>query len=175
MSIDLHCPQCAKLIRAPDDAGGRFGKCPYCERKVYIPTPPEQIEDIPLAPVDEEEERRAEELRREAMELAATVAHDKTTIAEGDGPSKASGGAVRRPEVPGEVVDIGDEVERFVLAMRDSKLDQAERAVATLKRAGQRAKDHVEGLFLDEMPPQYEKVPPPLAKGFLKTLLGRLS
>jgi len=25
------------------------------------------------------------------------------------------------------------------------------------------------------MPPQYEKVPPPLAKGFLKTLLGRLS
>ncbi|MCH7474571.1 MAG: cytochrome C oxidase subunit IV family protein [Gemmatimonadetes bacterium] len=37
MSIELHCPQCEKLIKAPDTAGGRHGKCPYCGRDVYIP------------------------------------------------------------------------------------------------------------------------------------------
>jgi hypothetical protein len=175
MSIELHCPQCGKQIRAPDDAGGRFGKCPYCERKVYIPTPPEAIEEIPLAPIDTEEERREEELRREAMELAAKVAHDKSTLPAGEGSAHAPTGSVRRPEVPGEVVDIGEEVERFVLAMRDSKLDQAEKAVNALKRTGQRGKDYVQGVMLDEMPPDYENVPAPLAKGFLKALLGRLS
>ena len=114
MSIELHCPQCEKLIRAPDNAGGKYGKCPYCETKVYIPAP------------------------------------------------------------PGEVIDLGDEVEAYVVAMRDSKLDDAERIVRKLKSAGARASDYVEGLMLDPAPPPLGDVPKPLMMGFLKSLLGRL-
>jgi hypothetical protein len=174
MSIELHCPQCEKLIRAPDEAGGRHGKCPYCGRKVYIPMPEDQIEEIPLAPIDESEAEREERLRQEALDVAKSVLRDKSTIPVDAGDEPVGGSGVRRPEVPGEVVDLGEEVERFVLAMRDSKLDQAEQAVAALKRSGQRAKDYVQGLMVDEIPPEYENVPLPLLKGFLKTLYGRL-
>jgi hypothetical protein len=60
MSIDLHCPQCTKLIRAPDNAGGRHGKCPYCEAKVYIPTPPAEDDEIKIAPFDATDAKRDE-------------------------------------------------------------------------------------------------------------------
>jgi len=58
--------------------------------------------------------------------------------------------------------------------MRDSNLDDAENLVVQLKKAGQRARDHVQGLMVDEMPPNVKNVPPALVRGFLKTLLNRL-
>ena len=77
--------------------------------------------------------------------------------------------------VPGEVVDLGAEVEAYLIAMRDSQLDEAEEVVMRLAQAGTRARDYVEGLMVDEMPLQIENLPVPLANGFLKALLSRLS
>ena len=175
MSIELHCPQCEKLIRAPDNAGGKHGKCPYCAAEVYIPTPVDDSDLIALAPVDEEEERRAAKEREEALRY--TTAMDKDAdlkvAPDDDGPPRGVG---RRPEsTPGDVVDIGDHVERFVLAMRDSKLDEADRVARKLKRVGPRARDYVEGVLLDPTPPPIPGVPKPLVQGFLKALLERLS
>ncbi len=169
MSIELHCPQCAKLIRAPDDAGGKRGKCPYCKKSVYIPTKPNQGEDIGLAPIDEEEDRRAEQLRREDAEYAADV--DRNT-GRGVG---GGGGATGSEQAVGEVVDLGAEVEAFIIAMRDSKLGEAEAVTSRLKAVGARAGDYVQGLLVDEMVPEFENVPPPLVLGFLKTLVARLA
>lgn len=164
MSIDLHCPKCTKLIRAPDSAGGKHGKCPYCKESVYVPTPPDQVEEIGVAPLDEDAERHAEELRRESLDYVASIGHA----------SENPSGADRGAQAPGQVVDIGTEVEAYILAMRDSKLDDAERIVARLKRTGHRARDYVEALSIDEMPPEIENVPPPLIQAFLKKLLDRL-
>jgi len=173
MSIDLHCPGCQKLIRAPDDAGGRHGKCPYCGRKVYIPMPESEVDLFDIEEPDESERAREEALRREAAAYAAGVAH-----AEGQIPAGADegvgGDAVREPELPGEVVDVAFEVDTFLEAMRDSDLDKAEAAVARLARSKKRAKDYIENAMVDEMPPQIEGVPEPVMKGFLKTLLNRL-
>ncbi len=77
MSIELHCPKCAKLIRAPDNAGGKRGKCPYCKESIYIPLRPDEAEEIGIAPIDEEEERRVKELRRESIGYVAAVGHAK--------------------------------------------------------------------------------------------------
>lgn len=168
MSIELHCPACTKLIRAPEAAGGRHGKCPYCEARVYIPMPPAE-EEIGIAPVDEEEERRSEEqMRREEAALAASLSREEAT------PGEPAGGGGRSREAPGEVIDVDECVEAFILAMRDSQLDAAERAVGLLRRAGSKARDYVQGAMVDEIPPPIEGVPPALVKGFLKTLLGRL-
>lgn len=52
MSIEFHCDHCARLIRAPEKAAGRRGVCPFCKQSVYVPTPPEEIEEIPLASGD---------------------------------------------------------------------------------------------------------------------------
>jgi hypothetical protein len=169
MSIELHCPQCQKLIRAPDNAGGHRGKCPYCSNSVYIPMPTSDDDIIKIAPVDDAEERRTEEERRRAIRYAAMVDH----ATEGTGPGVADA-EPSFDDSPGEVVDLHAEVETYVLSMRDSKLDAAEAAVSRMRRIGTRARDFVEGLFLDEMPPEFENVPPPVAKGFLKRLLDQL-
>jgi len=172
--IELHCPQCEKMIRAPDSAAGKHGKCPYCDTKVYIPTPFKDDDLLALAPVDEEEERRAEKERAEALRYTTSMDKDADlkVVPEEAPASRTAGG--RRPEAPGEVIDLGDLVEQFVLAMRDSKLDEADRIARQLKRAGPRARDHVEGMLLDPTPPPIEGVPRPLVQGFLKALLERL-
>lgn len=166
MSIDLHCPKCGKLIRAPDNAGGKHGKCPYCKESVYVPTPPEEVEEIGIAPIDEAEEQRLAEERRRAIEYITAVDHGTDTrgIIDGNDPSTSAG----------EVIDIAANVEMFIVAMRDSKFDDADEAVADLKRTGARGRDYVQGLTVDEMPPEVEDVPPPVVQGFLKTLLTRL-
>ncbi|MBU0717054.1 MAG: hypothetical protein KJ749_02300 [Planctomycetes bacterium] len=168
MSIELHCTRCSKLIRAPDEAGGKRGRCPYCKESVYIPMPPEEGEEFKLAPIDEAEEQRARQLRREAIGYAASVDHETATPPDG-----AAGGVPAPP--PGEVIDLAAEVNAFLVAMRDSRLEDADAVVATLSKAGNRARDYVEGLSVDEMPPEIENLPPPLVQGFLKALVSRLS
>ena len=71
-------------------------------------------------------------------------------------------------------MDIHKEIELYVVAMRDSKLEKADQIVARLKSTGKRAKDHVEGMMLDQMPLNIPNVPAPLLNGFLKTLSERL-
>ncbi|MFQ5592275.1 MAG: hypothetical protein ACE5HE_14020 [Phycisphaerae bacterium] len=173
MSIELHCTRCGKLIRAPDDAGGRRGKCPYCQESVYIPMPHDDSEEIRIAPIDEDEERRASELRRESTEYIAAIGHETAGPAGAGAPEAYD--QMGRVSMSGEPVDVASEVEAFIVAMRDSKLDVADRAATRLKRAGSGARDYVQGLILDEMPPQVERVPTPLAQGFLKKLLEKLS
>lgn len=173
MPIELHCPDCEKLIRAPDNAGGRHGKCPFCEARVYIPLPPSAEDEIAIAPLDDSD-HEAERLRREAIRYAASVDKEADTGEKG-GDAPARGGSRPGPAAaPGEVIDLGDNVEAFVLAMKASKLDEAEKIAGRLKRAGSRAKDYVEGLILDPTPPPIEGVPKPLVMGFLKALLERL-
>jgi hypothetical protein len=174
MSIELHCPQCQKLIRAPDTAGGRRGKCPYCGNSVYVPMPPDEADMIGLAPVDEEEERRKAELRREVTNVTAAMDHVTDPIPDtgednpvGDGP----------PVVVDDEseTDIDAEVEAFVLAMGESRLDDAETATERLREAGPKARKHVQQLMKDQSTLILPDLPPPVVKGFLKTLLGRLS
>ncbi len=166
MSIELPCPECRKLIRAPDDAGGKRGKCPYCKNSVYIPMPPDDSEEIGIAPLDDDDERKAEELRRESLRYATAADHVTDTGPDDD--ASSVGGP------PGEVVDVANEVARFVRAMHESKLDEAESAATQLKKNAPRARDQIEGLLVAEAPPQFEDLPRPLLLGFLKMLLGRL-
>ncbi len=169
MSIELHCPQCGKLIRAPQDAAGRQGKCPYCKRSVYIPLPEDQLDTIPIAPIDAAEAEREAQLRRESTEYAAAITKAQESDAKTDAAPRSA-----REACPSEVVDFGAEVTAFVVAMRDSKLDEAEQIVAKLRRSGSRARDYAQGLIVDQMPFAVDGVPPPLTRGFLQTLLDRL-
>lgn len=177
MSVELHCTHCGKLIRAPEGAGGRWGKCPYCKESVYIPLEPSEGDELTLAPVDESEERRLEALRRESIKYAADVDKDA-------GPAYPAAADKQRADASGiwgpggratEVVDVGDEVRKFVLAMRDSKLEEAERIANRLKKNEARARDYIQGLLVDQMAPRIEGLPAGLQNGFLNELLKRLS
>ena len=121
MSIELHCPRCGKLIRAPDDAGGKRGKCPYCQAGVYVPMPAGEEDDIPLAPLDSQDVEREAQLRREATSYAASL--DRARESPPERGDKAPVGPPTAPPVPppGAVVDLGAEVKAYIRAMRDSK------------------------------------------------------
>jgi hypothetical protein len=175
MSIELHCPKCSNLIKAPDNAGGKHGKCPYCQNKVYIPTPSSEVDEIPLAPIDEDAERTAEKLREESARYAATVSHAGEVPPEGADTGGFGGdSAVGLPMDAGEVIDVPENVAQFIYAMRDSKLEVADEVVARLKRNANKAGDYIDGIMVDATPPDFEGLPTPLVHGFLKTLKGRL-
>ncbi|WP_254511369.1 hypothetical protein [Anatilimnocola floriformis] len=40
MTIEFPCPQCSQVVRTPDAAAGKKGKCPSCQAVVVIPAAP---------------------------------------------------------------------------------------------------------------------------------------
>ncbi len=174
MSIELHCPKCSNLIKAPDNAGGKHGKCPYCQNKVYIPTPASDDDEISITPIDTEAERLEAKMRAESAEYAAKLSH------AGEVPEGADTGGFGGDSAgvfsmdAGEVIDVADGVEKFVYAMRDSKLEIADEVVAQLKRNANKANDYIDGVMVDATPPDFDGLPKPLVHGFLNTLKGRL-
>ena len=176
MSIDLHCNHCGKHIRAPDEAGGKHGKCPYCKQDVYVPMPAAEVEEVPLAPLDHDRDRRERELAEEDRQYQAAISHEDRVPPEKPGRGSSAGAETAMPlPRPDDVIDVSGLVLRFVLAMTNSKLEQADRIAAKLQPVAAKAKDEVQRLMVDELPPPgLEDVPPALYKGFLKALLERL-
>ena len=64
MGISFHCEHCGKKIEAPDTAGGKWGKCPACHNKVYVPANNPPDDELRLAPIDTEEERKRKKMAR---------------------------------------------------------------------------------------------------------------
>lgn len=170
MSIEFHCDHCARLIRAPDEASGRRGKCPYCHQSVYIPSPPEDIEEIPLAPVDESDERMRRRLEEERQQLEAQIRAERRPPAEEKRGASSTTGAssVSSSEIRDMIVD-------YLLLMRNSELVQAESVLADLLKHRQAARDVVDRMAADAVPPmELSEVPPALFQGFLKNLRSQL-
>jgi len=169
VSVEFHCGNCGRLVRAPRESAGQRGKCPYCKQSIYIATPADELEEIPLAPLDEEDARRQEALDREAERLLADL--DRAgDPAEGEaGPAPETG---RRSA--GDV-DVEGLVISTVQALRKSDLARAERLLDRLREHRDRSSDYVQAMLVDEMPPsEIEDCPPALYKGFLRTILQRL-
>ena len=174
MPIKFHCSHCGKMVKAPDEAGGKRGRCPSCKESVYVPLPPDEDEAIPLAPIDDQQEKADARARAESSRAAAALDHEDRIPPEGAMPSRTPETAAAIPTVEA-IADVGKLIERFVQAMSDSKLDHADRIANQLRTDRRRTKAAVQQLLLDEIPPaSLGDIPPPLVKGFLKNLQGRL-
>ena len=44
MAIELVCEECGSVLRAPDGAAGRVGRCRECGREIRVPTPEDRIQ-----------------------------------------------------------------------------------------------------------------------------------
>ena len=124
MSISFHCECCKKKITAPDNAGGKWGKCPYCNHKCYIPTPKsDNDEELKLAPIDESEEEKYERMMRETQNLTGVLLH-QTEIP----PEPAEGGKNDDKELTVQII-------KYLRQMADGQLDEAQKtADKILKR-----------------------------------------
>ena len=166
MSIDFHCPYCNKLIKAPDHTGGKKGRCPNCKQGVYIPRPPDELDEFDLSPLDETEEQQRRQMLQEAVEVQRQAYGDKDNGE--DVP------AVPVP-LPTHVDDVPGLVVRYVLAMSQSKLEDSERIVEKLIAHKRAAVKYIKKLNTDDdRPEELADIPEPLLQGFLKTLRNEL-
>lgn len=124
MPISFHCEACKQKIKAPDGAGGKWGSCPYCKHRCYIPTPRADDEpELRLAPLEESEESKIGMLKNQTQTLTRQILHETDTPPEGIGSA-------------GETVDEKAVIKLCILYLRqiaDGELNGAENTISKLK------------------------------------------
>jgi hypothetical protein len=169
MSIVFRCEHCHKEVKAPDAAGGRRGRCPYCGQNSYIPAPVSEEDLLPLAPVDEQEEAR----RRREVEMLMQ-AERALLVESGSSPEPASpaggaaGAAVTAEQLYHHVVN-------YVLDMSRGNLERAALSVQKLKKGGwaghEAVADFQNGKAVEEV---LKSLPTRVLQGYLSQLKTEL-
>ncbi len=164
MSISLNCECCGKKITAPDNAGGKWGKCPYCNHKCYIPTvrSPDE-EELKLAPVDEEEEKKYKKIMLETRGLKDELLHQ-----------------TQGPPEPAEDVKSDDKqltglIVKYLRQMADGQLEDAQKTADEIIPFKGQTKAILEKILLAEKPePELANVPKKVLVGFIRNILTRI-
>jgi hypothetical protein len=170
MPIKFECTECHKIVTAPDAAGGKRGKCPFCGRLVNIPLPPPPQEEdpdlIPLAPIDEDEERKLAQERKALYD-------QEQSLLEAMVPSDDEVPLEQREDLSSE--DLHHFVVNYLLDMFDGNLARAGTHADKLRSLGfagiGAVDDFLEGKA-DE--PALGHIPAPIREGFLRELKARV-
>jgi hypothetical protein len=177
MVIEFKCHHCNNMVRAPDDAGGKMGRCPYCQNQVYIATPADQLEELDLAPVDAEDRAQQRALERETEELMERIRGDKAAPEDADVGSSggADAGARGIADAGARRSTVEELVITYLAAMKNADLSGAEQVISRLAGSADEAKQAAERIAADPLPPaDLADVPPNVMRGFIKQLLARL-
>ncbi len=169
MSIKFHCEHCGKKIDAPDNAGGKWGKCPACHNKVYVPQADADGDDeLKLAPIDETEEERQKRLLAETFQITQSILQEKNVPDAGTTPGSP-------------VSDISEEklteiIVRYLRQMYEGDLDEAQRTAESIAAYRRQSKDVLDQIATGDPPdPELADIPPHLLSGFIRNLRTRLS
>ena len=169
-TISFACGSCGKEVRAPASAAGKRGKCPHCGQSNLIPAPAQAADEdddlLPLAPLDEEDERhRREELDR--------IFQQEQVLRTGDD-EPISTPLDQRDEIGTE--DLHPFVVNYCLDLAGSNLERAQAYADRLRRYGSLGKEAV-AEFLDgkAIEPALDKLPARLLQGFLAQLRDELN
>ena len=167
MAIKLHCNACGKKIEAPDNAGGKWGKCPACHTKIYVPLPQTDDDELKLAPIDETEEQKKKQLMQETFRLTQHILEEESA-----------------PEAPGTVGPVPEVNEktltnhiiRYLRQMANGDLDTAQRTAELIVPHRRKAATILEQLAKSYPPdPELEDIPPQVLSGLVRNLRTRIS
>jgi hypothetical protein len=168
MPIQFKCEYCGKKVTAPDAAGGKRGKCPFCKQTCYIPAPVADEELYDLAPESEEDRRR------EAAEKEALRQQEAALLAELGGEAAAAV-PVEQKENP-TPDDLHHLVVNYCLDIADGRLDRAELTVGQMKKLKRTAMQAVDDFLSGKAKePALAHIPPPVLKGLLNQLKQALT
>ncbi len=173
MPIEFHCEHCEKLVKAPDDAGGRRAECPHCKGMCYVPTASDQLEEVPLAPLDQEEEKRRRQAQREDAALQQSLLHERPDL---DKPGKpAAQASTTASAAHATTIDAKGLVYDYVEAMSGGRLEEADRIADRLAAVRDDVIRIIESIATDPLAASdMPAVPRPVLVGFLKQLRARL-
>jgi hypothetical protein len=168
MPIELQCSSCGKKINAPDSAGGKWGKCPACHTKIYVPLPPSADEDeLKLAPVDETEEQKQKQLMLETYRLTQDILQEQNA-------PEAPAGVGPVPEISDE--KLTEHIVRYLRQMANSQLDEAQRTADSIVPHRRKAIAILDDFAKDYPPdPELADVSQQLLLRFIRNLKTRIS
>jgi hypothetical protein len=161
MPIQFHCEHCGKKIEAPDNAGGKWGKCPRCHNKVYVPQLETGGDELKLAPIDEGEAIRQRQLMAETFEITQNILEEKTL-----------------PETPGsgQNSDMSEEqlteiVIRYLRQMYEGDLEDAQRTSELIVAHRRKVKGIVEQIAASDPPdPELMDIPQQVLSALIRNL-----
>ncbi|NLH40405.1 MAG: hypothetical protein GX448_01085 [Planctomycetes bacterium] len=169
MTIKFQCSLCGKKIEAPDSTGGKWGKCPGCHNKVYVPQPVADEDELKLAPIDETEEQRQRQLMLETLQITRDILQEKNMPEGGSGPG------------PAPTTDINEEkltdlILRYLRQMANGDLDDAQRTAEQILPHRRKAVLILDRLVTSkETDPELEDIPKQVLLGYIRNLRTRLS
>jgi DNA-directed RNA polymerase subunit RPC12/RpoP len=173
MAIVFHCEHCGKKISAPDESGGRSGKCPVCSQRIFIPMAKEQVDEIPLSEIDPDEERRRKALKQEEIQLLNRLQEHQ------EPPPDPAGGKTRPTDdvyipAPPPPSNTSDLIRQFMVHMAKGELEAADAIAQKITGGGPRALKTVEDMAMqDLLDPQLASIPPNVIAKFFKILMGK--
>ncbi|HBG25764.1 MAG: hypothetical protein A2Y10_02280 [Planctomycetes bacterium GWF2_41_51] len=164
MAITFHCECCKKKINAPDTAGGKWGKCPYCNHKCYIPLPPsEDDEELKLAPIDETEEEKYTRMMLETQNLTRSLLHQ-----------------TQEPQENGKETAIDDKelatrIVNYLKLMSGGSLDEAHNLAEKISPYKKSAIPILEKLLKAKAPlPGLQSVPKKVLEHYIKDMITKM-
>lgn len=167
MAISFHCSYCGKKIEAADSAGGKWGRCPACRKKIYVPLQDDN-EELKLAPMDESEEEKRKQLMAETYQLRQDILQEREVP---NGPVEAA--------EPISVLNEKELTKNIILhlqLMADGNLDEAQRLLALIAPYGERAVEILDRIALSEIPePELAEIPQQVLAGLIRTLRSQIS
>jgi len=167
MAIIFHCDHCGKKIEAPDSAGGKWGRCPSCHNKLYVPGA-DSDEELKLAPIDESEEERERRLMAEAHKLTQDILQERDVpneLAEAAEPISGMG----ERELTKNII-------MYLRQMADDELYEAQRTVGLIARHGPQAVKILDKIALSEIrEPELADIPQPILSALIRTLRTEIS
>jgi len=167
MTISFHCQSCKKKIKAQDNAGGKWGKCPHCNLKCYVPLPPPtEEEELKLIPIEDEGYKDYEEKMRETENLTFDILHE-TMLEDENSPITEY--------TPADEKKLWKKIIVYLRQMADGELDEAGSTTKGIARYGSHAKDIIIKMSQAELPePELADIAPVVLKGLMKNLLSDL-
>jgi DNA-directed RNA polymerase subunit RPC12/RpoP len=167
MAIIFHCNHCGKKMEASDSAGGKWGRCPACHNKVYVPRA-DLDEELKLAPVDESEEERRKQLMAETNKLTQDI------LQEREMPVNGAAEAVEQPIIMNEK-ELTKNIIMHLRLMADGELEEAQRLANLTAPYGQRAVEIIDRIALSEIPePELADIPQQVLAGLIRTLRSKI-
>jgi hypothetical protein len=167
MAIIFHCEYCGKEIRAADDAGGKWGKCPSCHNKLYVPGLVSG-EELKVEPLDMDLIEQEKKLMAETYKLTQDILQERE-IKEGP------------PELSGAIYEMSNRELReniilYLRQMASDELDEAEATAALIAPFAKQAMTIIDRIALSEIPePELADIPPQMLSGSIRVLRNRLS
>ena len=166
MTIVFHCEYCNKKIEAADTAGGKWGKCPACHNKLYVPSQ-DTGEELKLAPINETDVEREHRLMAETYKLTQDILKEREIP---DGPTPPAGAVYEMDDR-----ELTQNIIMYLRQIVNGELDEAEMTSALIAPSGNRAVAIIDRIALSEIPePALADIPPQVLAGTIRTLRERI-